>query len=141
MLKIIKEIIIMLLVCLLAMLVFSVLLYKYVPSKKDICPVVTYVASEEVQDLLEDDVEKRADKEKKDAVLVLTSRDLTNYERTYDYIPGKANPFAEYKQTIEGEAEQPEGGENQQSTTQEETNTVEENKNNEYYNASNSKTK
>ena len=133
--KAIKEIIIMLLVCLVTMLVLAIALYQYIPSKKEVPEIEKYVASEEVQDLLEDNVEDRSNNEKKDAVLVLTSTDLKNYQKTYDYVPGKANPFAVYAPTVEGEATQPEGGENtsNSTTTGTSTNTSQGTQNSEYY--------
>lgn len=133
--KAIKEIIIMLLVCLVTMLALAIALYQYIPSRKEVPEIQKYVASEEVQDLLEDNVEQRSDNTKKDAVLVLTSSDLTNYQKTYDYVPGKANPFAAYTQTVEGEASQPEGEETTENstTTNTTTNTTQGTQNSEYY--------
>ena len=141
--KAIKEIIIMLLVCLVTMLILAIALYQYIPSRKEVPEVERYVASEEVQDLLDDNVEQRLDDQKKDAVLVLTSNDLKNYQKTYDYIPGKANPFTLYEKSVEGEAEQPEGGENPSNSGSENTatatNTVKGSGNSEYYESSNTK--
>lgn len=145
MVKAVKEIIIMLLVVLITMLVLAIALYQYIPSRKEVPEIEKYVASEEVQDLLEDNVEQRADNEKKDAVLVLTSNDLTNYQKTYDYVPGKANPFAVYTPSVEGEATQPEGGENTTSSGNESTgtgtstNTIQGSQNSEYYKESSTK--
>ena len=72
--KAIKEIIIMLLVCLVTMLILAIALYQYIPSRKEVPEVERYVASEEVQDLLDDNVEQRLDDQKKDAVLVLLKK-------------------------------------------------------------------
>ena len=51
--KAIKEIIIMLLICLIAMLGLAIALYQYIPSKKNVPEIVQYQVSEQVQDLLE----------------------------------------------------------------------------------------
>ena len=59
--KVIKEIIIMLLICLLTMLVLAIALYKYIPNRKIVPEVVKYTASEEVQDLLEDNIDSKSD--------------------------------------------------------------------------------
>ena len=89
MLKIIKEIIIMLLVCLVAILLLAVLFYEYIPARKVVAEVTTYTASDTVSELLADDIDK------KDVdVILVTSSDLNNYEATNNYVPGKANPFA-----------------------------------------------
>lgn len=51
--KVIKKIIIGLSICLITILFLSILLYKYIPSKKDIPEIKTYTATEDVQELLE----------------------------------------------------------------------------------------
>ena len=56
--KAIKEIIIMLLICLIAMLGLAIGLYQYIPSKKNVPEIVQYEASEQVQDLLEDNIDQ-----------------------------------------------------------------------------------
>ena len=94
--KIIKEIIIMLLVCLAIMLLLAILLYKYIPNRKAVPEITTYVASEEVQEFIDDNVDSKDKSE--DVVLTceVTSSDLKNYQATEDYVPGKANPFGTY---------------------------------------------
>jgi|GEM_PF-2735979 len=104
--KAIKEIAIMLLVCLVTMLILAIALYKYIPNKKNVPEINKYVASEQVKDLLEDDIDTRSDNKK---VLLTyeetTSRDLRGYQTTNDYVPGKTNPFATYSRNVEGEPE------------------------------------
>lgn len=91
--KIIKEIIIMLLICLITMLVFAIALYKFIPNRKTVAEVKEYKASENVQALLEDNVDSG---EKSEVILSyeVTSKDLNNYQKTNEYVPGKQNPFA-----------------------------------------------
>ena len=62
--KAIKEIAIMLLVCLVTMLILAIALYKYIPNKKNVPEINKYVASEQVKDLLEDDIDTRSDNKK-----------------------------------------------------------------------------
>lgn len=90
--KVIKEIIIMLLICLVGMLLFAVIFYEYIPNRKIVPEVTEYSASDKVQELLADNI----DEEKSQVVLTyeVTSKDLNNYEATNEYVPGKANPFA-----------------------------------------------
>ena len=90
--KVIKEIIIMLLVCLVVMLLFAVIFYEYIPNRKIVPEVAEYKASEKVKELLADDVDKRNDTIVK--TFEVTSADLNNYKITNEYVPGKANPFA-----------------------------------------------
>ena len=110
--KVIKEIIIMLVVCLLTMLVLAIALYQYIPSKKIVPEISTYTASEDVQDLLEDDIDSRTNKDKVILTYEVTSSDLNNYQTTKDYVPGKSNPFSAYVKTYTGE----DGEENQIET-------------------------
>lgn len=90
--KIIKEIIIMLLICLVGILLFAVIFYRYIPNRKIVAEVAEYKASDEVEQLLQDSV----DQDDNEVVLTysVTSSDLSNYEATNNYNPGKANPFS-----------------------------------------------
>lgn len=92
--SILKELIIVLLLCLAIILVLGILLYEYVPITKTIPNEVSYTTPENVkQELLtSSDVD--------DSQIIMTyevnSDDLRNYRRVQDYVPGKANPFASY---------------------------------------------
>lgn len=100
--KIIKEIIIILLICLISMLAIAVVLYDYIPNRKVVAEVSTYTTSQEIETQLEDDI----DSEDKEVVLTyeVTSKDLSSYEISNEYVPGKANPFAGVVEEPEGEA-------------------------------------
>ena len=95
--KVIKEIILFLLVCLLTMLLLAVLFYNYLPARKIIPEVVTYKASDTVTELLADNI----DSTDNNVLLTfeggeyeVTKSDLKNYESIKEYVPGKSNPFA-----------------------------------------------
>ena len=92
--KAIKEIIIMLLICLVTMLILAIVLYKYIPNRKVVPEVVTYTATEDVQDLLNDNIDTKSDSDNVILTYELTSSDLKNYQSTNTYVPGKSNPFA-----------------------------------------------
>ncbi len=94
---IIKEMIIMLLVCLAIILILGVLLYEYVPSNKIVPDVVSYTPSEAVQQ----ELSKNKDVENDEIILTYSvdSTDLDNYERINTYVPGKPNPFSPYMET------------------------------------------
>ena len=93
--NVIKEIIIMLLLCLAIILVLGVLLYEYVPMSKTVPNPVSYTTPEDVQQ------ELAASSDVDNSQIILTyevdSTDLNNYERINDYQPGKANPFSSYE--------------------------------------------
>lgn len=105
MIKTIKEIIIMLLVCLITMLILAIALYQYIPNRKAIPEITTYVATEDVQDLLEDDIDTRSNDENVILTYEVTSNDLKNYQNTNDYVPGKSNPFAPASSSTSSEGE------------------------------------
>ncbi len=93
--KIIKEIIIMLLLCLAIILILGVLLYEYVPSNKIIPEEVSYTTPTAVQE----ELSKSEDVESDEVILTYSvdSTDLDNYERINTYVPGKPNPFSSYE--------------------------------------------
>jgi hypothetical protein len=89
---IIRETIIALLVCLAVLLILSVALYNYIPTNKVIPETVEYAPTKEIQTQLNSAVEDNSNE-----ILMtyeITAQDLDNYERTNEYNPGKANPFA-----------------------------------------------
>lgn len=91
----IKELIIVLLLCLAIILVLGILLYEYVPVSKTIPNEVSYTTPEEVKEelLTSSDVDENQ--------IVMTyeidSTDLNNYKKIQNYKPGKANPFSSYE--------------------------------------------
>ena len=101
--SVLKEIIIVLLLCLAIILILGILLYEYVPIAKTIPNEVSYTTPENVkQELLSSsDVD--------DSQIIMTyevnSDDLSNYRRIQDYVPGKANPFSSYETKEEDEEE------------------------------------
>lgn len=93
----IKELIIILLLCLAIILVLGILLYEYVPTSKTIPNSTAYTTPKEVkEELLADDT---VDEEQIVMTYEINSSDLNNYKRIQDYKPGKANPFSSYETT------------------------------------------
>lgn len=97
--NIIKEIIIMLLLCLAIILILGVILYEYVPSNKILPEEVSYVTPQNIKEELNSSNSVEEDK------VILTyeidKSDLTNYQRIKDYKPGKVNPFSTYEEKTE----------------------------------------
>lgn len=91
---IIKELIIILLLCLAIILVLGVLLYEYAPMSKTIPNPVSYTTPEEVQQELV--ATSEVDENKIIMTYEIDSSDLNNYARIQNYKPGKANPFSAY---------------------------------------------
>lgn len=92
--SIMKELIIVLLLCLAIILVLGILLYEYIPMSKTIPNQVAYTVPEEVkEELLASD---QVDESEIVMTYEINSEDLNNYKRIQDYKPGKANPFSSY---------------------------------------------
>ena len=100
--KFIKDAIIVLLICLVAMLGLAVGLYQFIPSRKVVPEVKQYYATEEVRELKDENTTEKIttysfpNDSTNDTELKVTSSDLDGYETTNDYVPGKINPFSEY---------------------------------------------
>ena len=98
--SVIKELIIVLLLCLAIILILGILLYEYVPASKTIPNEVSYTTPEEVKE------ELMAAGEVDESKIVMTyeidSATLNNYKRIQNYKPGKANPFADSSSQTSG---------------------------------------
>ena len=108
--KVIKEIIIMLLLCLAIILVLGVLLYEYVPSNKIIPEEVSYTTPADVQE----ELNKSENLENEQVILTysIDATDLNNYERINSYVPGKTNPFSSYDTSSTSGSENQSGSSN-----------------------------
>lgn len=92
---VLKELIIVLLLCLAIILILGILLYEYVPMSKTIPNEVSYTTPEDVKEelLATEDLEE-------DQIIMtyeVTASDLSGYRKTQNYVPGKANPFSSYE--------------------------------------------
>ncbi len=113
--SIIKELIIVLLLCLAIILILAILLYEYVPISKTIPNQVAYTTPEEVkQELL-----TASDVDESQIVMTyeVNSDDLNNYTRIKDYNPGKANPFSSYETQVSGQSTTTNGASTTDSTS------------------------
>ena len=96
--SILKEIIIVLLLCLAIILVLGILLYDYVPISKTVPNQVAYTTPEDVkQELIQSG---SLDESEVIMTYEVNSDDLNNYKRVKDYKPGKANPFSSYETPV-----------------------------------------
>lgn len=95
-----RETIIALLVSIAVLLILSVVLYNYMPSNKVIPETVEYTPTKEIQEQLNAEVDEAQDTTEPYKV---TANDLENYEKTNEYNPGKANPFAAASESSTGD--------------------------------------
>lgn len=93
--NIVKEIIIILLLCLAIILILGILLYEYAPMSKTVPNPVSYTTPESIQQ----ELSSSSDVDNSQIIMTyeVDSSDLNNYERINDYQPGKANPFSSYE--------------------------------------------
>ena len=105
--KIIKEIIMLLLVCLVALLLLAVVFYEFIPTRKNVSEVSSYKDTAKISELLSDDIDKNVILTYEEGEYEVTSSDLKNYEVAEKYVPGKANPFAPPESTtkVKGSAD------------------------------------
>lgn len=89
--SIIKETIIMLLLCIAIILILGILFYDYIPTNKVIPTKEAYSTPENVKEEIEEEITKINNTEE---VYKITAADLNIYRQSNSYIPGKDNPFA-----------------------------------------------
>lgn len=90
---VLKEIIIILLLCLAILLILSVLFYDYNPINKVVPSEIAYTVPEDIKEELADNpVEETVQTENK--VYVIDGSDLNIYKTSNSYNPSKENPFA-----------------------------------------------
>lgn len=92
-----KEIFIMLLVCVAIILIMAVIFYNYIPTNKIIPTKVTaYKTPDNIQaEITEDTIGSYTTQEKE---YTIQDSDLSKYQVTQSYNPGKPDPFAEYSE-------------------------------------------
>lgn len=90
--SIIKEIIIVLLLCVAILLVLGVLFYDYNPINKVVPNKIAYTAPENIRNELEENVQNNLSIENK--VYTVEGADLNIYKKSKTYNPSKENPFA-----------------------------------------------
>ena len=90
--SIIKEIFIILLLCLAIWLMLGVIFYDYIPTNKVVPSTVeAYKTSNTIKDEISQEI---VDYPKQNITLEITDSDLTMHREDRSYDSGKANPFA-----------------------------------------------
>lgn len=89
--SVIKEIIIMLLLCIAILLILGILFYDYIPSNKVIPIKEAYSTPEEVKTEIEEEI---TELNKVEVSYEITDSNLDLYKESSSYRPGKSNPFA-----------------------------------------------
>ena len=95
--SIIKEIFIILLLCIAICLIFGVIFYDYIPTNKVVPSTVeAYKTSNTIKDEISQEI---VDYPKQNITLEITESDLTIKKQDKSYDTGKANPFATASQS------------------------------------------
>ena len=95
--KIFKEVFIILLVCVAIILIMTVIFYNYIPTNKIIPAKVTaYKTPENIEaEITEDTIGSYTTQEQE---YTIDNTDLSKYQATQSYNPGKPDPFEEYSE-------------------------------------------
>lgn len=89
--SIIKEIIIMLLLCVAILLILGVLFYDYIPSNKVVPGKIAYSTPENIKEEVNEEV---IEANKTKITYEVTDADLNIYKQSNSYVPGKRDPFS-----------------------------------------------
>ena len=100
---VLKEIIIILLLCIAILLILSILFYDYNPLNKIVPNKIAYSTPEEIKNEIEQNEVKDILDGGINIVYSIDSLDLNIYKKSNSYVPGKANPFAEIAEEVTGD--------------------------------------
>lgn len=89
--SIIKEILIMLLLCIAIVLILGLLFYDYIPTNKMLPAKEAYVTPNEVKEEINETI---TELEKTEISYEITDADLNIYKQSSSYKPGKKDPFS-----------------------------------------------
>lgn len=97
--SVLKEVCIMLLLCIAIVLILGVIFYDSIPSNKAVPNKLSaYTTPENVQTEIDEEV---SGMNKVEVSYEITSSDLTLYKQTQSYTPGKPDPFSASTSTNE----------------------------------------
>lgn len=106
--SILKEILIILLLCCAICLILGVIFYDYIPNNKVVPSTVeAYKTSNTIKEEISQEI---VDYPKQTISFEITDSDLTLYKQDKNYDQGKANPFAQSSSSTSGNVQQPTGG-------------------------------
>lgn len=98
--SIIREILIIILLCVAIALILCIVFYNYIPSNITVpSKIEAYTTSNTIKNEINEEV---AEYPKQNIVFEITDSDLTLYKQSQSYDPGKANPFAAESTTNSG---------------------------------------
>ena len=99
---IIKQIFIILLICIAILLIFALVFYQYIPSNK---VIPSKVEAYETPETIKAEIEEKAEGQEligRNEMYEITDEDLSLYKSTKNYNPGKSDPFSKYDEQPKG---------------------------------------
>ena len=97
---VLKESLIILLMCIAILLVLGIIFYDYNPLNKVIPNKIAYTTPEDIKNEIDEDAGKDITEDKYNVVYKIDNADLEKYKKSKRYIPGKAHPFDPSKPSI-----------------------------------------
>ena len=97
---IIKEVLIVILICLALVLGLSIVFYNFNPSNKVVPNKISYTTSDEIKALKGETNVEDVVGEGFNVIFKIENADLQNYTKSNRYIDGKAHPFGESNPSI-----------------------------------------
>ena len=132
--SIIKEILIIMLVCIAIVLVMAVIFYNFIPTNKIVPTKVTaYERPENIEAEISVETDNTFTMQEHD--YIVEDSDLNKYKQTQSYNPGKPDPFEEYSEQTE--PVQNNTGNTTSGSSTAPTNSVNKNVTDNYYNSQN----
>ena len=106
--SILKEIFIMLLLCVAIVLILGVIFYDYIPANKAVPnKLATYTTPENIQEEIDEEITQM---NKVEVSYEITGADLSLYKQTNSYTTGKPDPFSASTDVDNVNGEEPNGG-------------------------------
>lgn len=136
--SIIKEVFIMILLCIAIILILGVIFYNYIPINKTIPEkLATYTTPENIKEKIEEQI---SEAEKEEITYEIEATDLKLYKQTNSYTTGKRNPFVAVSTEVENtNNEQNTENTNNNQETNTNTNIDDNSKNTLFYNKTDTK--
>ena len=103
---IIKEVIIVLLICIALVLVLSIVFYNFNPTNKVVPNKISYTTPEEIKAVIGEQNVQDTIGEGFNVIFRIDNADLEKYKKSDRYVPSKAHPFGEESPSLGDELDE-----------------------------------
>lgn len=129
--SILKEISIILLLCIAIILILAILFYDYIPSNKVVPNKIAYTTPENITEQIDENI---TEYNKTEVSYEITDSDLYLYQQSNVYSPGKKDPFAAIKEDNGNVNNSTNTGNNSQNNVNENNSNVDSNSTGSFFN-------